>query len=209
MSKTSRLLSSKLHHWGHAMIGVPILISGLCVLKLPETFNRELPQTLRAARKISTIAIPQTAPVAQEMKDVENWIILLDLKKRVLFVFYIKIRYSEKATKFKKKFPPWFDFTKVLSKQKSQTFVGMLVFWILLLNFNHLPAGKKLLKNKHTNKCLALLILSVLEVISNQGRRFFQILWPSHNVQTLPEFIQRSLKTLTDHFTDSDLMECP
>ena len=82
------------------MIGVPILISGLCVLKLPETFNRELPQTLRAARKISTIAIPQTAPVAQEMKDVENWIILLDFKKRVLFVFYIKIRYSEKATKF-------------------------------------------------------------------------------------------------------------
>ena len=54
------------------MIGVPILISGLCVLKLPETFNRELPQTLRAARKISTIVIPQTAPVAQEMKDVEN-----------------------------------------------------------------------------------------------------------------------------------------
>ena len=65
----SRLLSSKPHHWGHAIIGVPILISGLCVLKLPETFNQELPQTLRAARKISTIAVPQTA---QEMKDVEN-----------------------------------------------------------------------------------------------------------------------------------------
>ena len=74
-------MSSKLHHWGHAIIGVPILISGLCVLKLPETFNQELPQTLRAARKISTIAVPQTAPVDQEMKDVENWIILLDLKK--------------------------------------------------------------------------------------------------------------------------------
>jgi len=54
------------------LIGVPILISGLCVLKLPETFNQELPQTLRAARKISTIAVPQTAPVDQEMKDVEN-----------------------------------------------------------------------------------------------------------------------------------------
>jgi hypothetical protein len=41
-------------------------------LKLPETFNQELPQTLRAVRKISTIAVSQTAPVAQEMKDVEN-----------------------------------------------------------------------------------------------------------------------------------------
>ena len=39
------------------IIGVPVLISEICVLKLPETFNRELPQTLRGA---------------QEMKDVEN-----------------------------------------------------------------------------------------------------------------------------------------
>ena len=62
----------KLHICNHAIIGVPILISGLCVLKLPETFNQELPQTLRAVRKISTIVVPQTAPVAQEMKDVEN-----------------------------------------------------------------------------------------------------------------------------------------
>ena len=143
----SALLSSKLNHWGHAIIGVPILISGLCVLKLPETFNRELPQTLRATRKISIIAVPhQTAPIAQEMKDVENWIILLDFKKRVLFVLYKKIRDCEKATKIWKFFPPSWDFTRVLSKQEGQMFVGMLVFWILLSNFNQLPAGKKILK---------------------------------------------------------------
>ena len=28
------------------IIGVPLLISGLLVLKLPETFNKELPQTI-------------------------------------------------------------------------------------------------------------------------------------------------------------------
>ena len=49
------------------IIGAPLIISSLCVLRLPETFNRELPQTLRATRKISTNSIPG----AQEMKDVE------------------------------------------------------------------------------------------------------------------------------------------
>ena len=29
------------------IIGVPLLISGLCVLRLPETLNKELPQTFR------------------------------------------------------------------------------------------------------------------------------------------------------------------
>ena len=39
------------------IIGLPILVSGLCVLKLPETFNKELPQTIKGTR---------------EMKDVKN-----------------------------------------------------------------------------------------------------------------------------------------
>ena len=34
------------------LIGVPILMSGLLVLKLPETFNRALPQTLKGAKEM-------------------------------------------------------------------------------------------------------------------------------------------------------------
>ena len=34
------------------IIGLPVLISGLCVLNLPETFNKELPQTIRGAKEL-------------------------------------------------------------------------------------------------------------------------------------------------------------
>ena len=37
------------------LIGVPILISGLCVLKLPESYNRALPQTLKGAQEMKNI----------------------------------------------------------------------------------------------------------------------------------------------------------
>ena len=37
------------------IIGVPLLISGLFVLKLPETFNRELPQTLHKTHEDNNI----------------------------------------------------------------------------------------------------------------------------------------------------------
>ena len=37
---------------------------------------------------------------------------------------------------------------KLCQNKKGQIFVGMLVFWILFLNFNQLPAGKKGFKNR-------------------------------------------------------------
>ena len=39
------------------IIGVPLLISGLCVLILPETLNRELPQSLQATHEDKTSKI--------------------------------------------------------------------------------------------------------------------------------------------------------
>ena len=38
------------------IIGVPILIAGLLILKLPETHNKVLPQSVKAAHELQTVS---------------------------------------------------------------------------------------------------------------------------------------------------------
>ena len=70
-------------------------------------------------------------------------------------------------------------------------FVGMLIFWILLLDFNQLLAAKKRIQKtsittKHDYKCLVLLILSGLYwkwiIVKCEFKKVLANLWDSVRV---------------------------